>query len=74
MLSEFQHTIACREHTLPRDDKSSQPKGWIRGNTRIGPILCKGNVSCTSYSRTFYDTQMATANCVHPQRVQLEQP
>ena len=27
--SEFLHTIACREYTLPRDDKSSQPKGWI---------------------------------------------
>ena len=26
---------------------------------------CKGNVSCTWYSRTFYDIQMATANCVH---------
>ena len=25
--SEFQHTIACREYTLPRDDKASQPKG-----------------------------------------------
>ena len=37
--SEFQHTIACREYTLPRDDKSSQPKGWIRGNTRIGLVL-----------------------------------
>ena len=37
--SEFQHTIACREFTLPRDDKASQPKGWIRGNTRIGPVL-----------------------------------
>ena len=37
--SEFQHTIACREYTLPRDDKASQPKGWIRGNTRIGPFL-----------------------------------
>ena len=36
---EFQHTIACRENTLPRNDKSSQPKGWIRGNTRIGPVL-----------------------------------
>ena len=34
---------------------------------------CKGNVSCTSYSRTFYDTQMATANCVHL-HAQLEQP
>ena len=37
--SEFQHTVACREYTLPRDDESSQPKGWIRGNTRIGPVL-----------------------------------
>ena len=37
--SEFQHTIACREYTLLRDDKASQPKRWIRGNTRIGPIL-----------------------------------
>ena len=34
--SEFQHTVACREYTLPRDDKASQPKGWIRGNMRIG--------------------------------------
>ena len=23
------HTVACREYTLPRDDGSSQPKGWI---------------------------------------------
>ena len=23
--SEFQHTVACREYTLPRDDKASQP-------------------------------------------------
>ena len=30
---------ACREHTLPRSDESSQPKGWIQGNTRIGPVL-----------------------------------
>ena len=37
--SEFQHTIACREYTLPRDDKASQPKGWIRENTRIGFVL-----------------------------------
>ena len=37
--SEFQETVACREYTLPRDDKASQPKGWIRGNMRIGPVL-----------------------------------
>ena len=27
-------TVACREYTLPRDDKASQPKGWIQGNMR----------------------------------------
>ena len=37
--SEFLHTVACREYTLPLDDPASEPKGWIRGNTRIGPIL-----------------------------------
>ena len=30
---------ACREYTLPRSDESSQPKGWIQGNTRSGPVL-----------------------------------
>ena len=29
----------CREYTLPRNDGSSQPKGWIRGNTKIRPVL-----------------------------------
>ena len=31
--------MACREYTLPRDESSSEPKGWIRGNTKIGPVL-----------------------------------
>ena len=31
--------MACREYTLHRDDESSQPRGWIEGNTRIGPVL-----------------------------------
>ena len=30
---------ACREYTLPRSDELSQPKGWIQGNTKIGPVL-----------------------------------
>ena len=30
---------ACREDILPRSDESSQPKGWIQGNTKIGPVL-----------------------------------
>ena len=38
-VGEFQQTVACREYTLPRDDKASQPKGWIRRNMRIGPVL-----------------------------------
>ena len=37
-LSQF-HAVACREYTLPREDEASQPKGWIQGNTRIGPVL-----------------------------------
>ena len=30
---------SCREYTLPRSDQSSHVKGWIRGNTKIGPVL-----------------------------------
>ena len=33
------HAVACREYTLPRDDESSQPRGWIQGNTKIGHVL-----------------------------------
>ena len=33
------NSVACREYTLPRDDRASQPKGWIQGNMRIGPVL-----------------------------------
>ena len=33
------HTVACRETTLPKDDGSSQLKGWIQENTKIGPVL-----------------------------------
>ena len=32
-------SVACCEYTLPRDDVSSQPRGWIQGNMRIGPVL-----------------------------------
>ena len=37
-LTQF-HAVACREYTLPREDGSSQPKGWIQGSTKIGPVL-----------------------------------
>ena len=32
-------SVACREYTLHRDDPASQPKGWVQGNMRIGPVL-----------------------------------
>ena len=38
-FSQFTESVACREYTLPRDEKLSDPKGWIRGNTQIGPVL-----------------------------------
>ena len=38
-FSQFTETMTCRECTVPKDEKSSDPKGWIRGNTKIGPVL-----------------------------------
>ena len=38
-FSQFTDSLACREYTLPRDEQLSDPKGWIRGNTKIGPVL-----------------------------------
>ena len=32
-FSQFAEPMTCREYTLPRDDKSADPKSWIRGNT-----------------------------------------
>ena len=37
-ISQF-HSVACREYSLPREDEASQLKGWIQGNTKIGPVL-----------------------------------
>ena len=37
-FSQF-NTVACREYTPPRDEEASEPKGWIRGNTKSGPAL-----------------------------------
>ena len=36
---QFAEPVTCREYTLPRDEKSTDPKGWIRGNTKIGLVL-----------------------------------
>ena len=37
-LTQF-HAVACREYTLPREDGSSQPRGRIQENTKIGPVM-----------------------------------
>ena len=38
-IGEQFYAKACREYTLPRNHGPSQPKGWIQGNTKIGPML-----------------------------------
>ena len=37
-FSQFTDAVACREYTLPRDEETSEPKGWMRGNTKNGPV------------------------------------
>ena len=37
-FSQCTEPVTCREYTL-QDQKTSDPKGWIRGNTKIGPLL-----------------------------------
>ena len=31
-------TGSCRKFSLPRNHQDSEPFGWIRGHTRIGPV------------------------------------
>ena len=38
-FSQFTDSVDSREYTLPRDKESSEPKAWIRGNTKIVPVL-----------------------------------
>ena len=37
-FSQFAEPVTCREYTLPRDEKSTDPKGWIRGITNIDGV------------------------------------
>ena len=48
-LSHFTEPVTCRECILPRDEQSSDPKGWIRGNTKNWPVL-----DTTSYLQSKY--------------------
>ena len=45
-FSQKTEPITCREYTSPRDEKSTDSKGWIRGNTKIGPVLEVTTVTC----------------------------
>ena len=38
-LATLDCPVSCQECTLLRDDDSSRAKGWIRGNTKTGPVL-----------------------------------
>ena len=38
-FSQFTEPVSCREKTLPRDETSTEPKGWIRGHTKVGLVL-----------------------------------
>ena len=38
-LTGIDCTISCREETFPPEEERSKPRGFIRGNTRIGPVL-----------------------------------
>ena len=42
------NTVACREYTLPRDDGSSQRRGWIQGKHQKLDLCWKSRpVACT---------------------------
>ena len=40
------HAVACREYTLPRDDGSSQPKGWTQEIRKLDPCWKLRPVVC----------------------------
>ena len=55
-FSQFTEPVTCREFSLPRDDKLTDPKGWIRGTTKIGPLL----EVTTSYLQGKYGVEIRT--------------
>ena len=50
----FAEPVTCREYTLPRYQKSTDPKGWIRENTKIEPV----SEVTTSYSQGKYGVEI----------------
>ena len=37
-FSQFTDAMTSHEYTLPRGEKSTDLKDWIRGNTKNGPV------------------------------------
>ena len=62
-FSQFTDSVACREYTLPRDESLSEPKGWIRGNTKIGPVLEVG--TCCFHGKYGVAIRIDSTNKVH---------
>ena len=57
---KFAEPVTCREYRLPRDDKSNDPKGWIRENTIIGPVL----EVTTSYLLSKYGVEIRNESAI----------
>ena len=38
-MEKLDGPIACRKYTFPRNEETTRATGWIRENTRIGPVL-----------------------------------
>ena len=57
-FSQLTEAVACGEYTLPRDEDSSEPQGWIRVNTQIGPVL----EVTTSYLQGKYGVEIRIAS------------
>ena len=58
-FSQFTDSVACCEYTLPTDEHVSEPKGWIRENTKIGPVL----EVTTCYTQSKYGVEIRIRVC-----------
>ena len=61
-FSQLTESVACCKYILPIDEKSTDPKGWIRGNTKIGPVF----EVTTSHLRGKYGVEIR--NWIYKQR------
>ena len=52
----------CREYTMPRNEKGTRVRGWIRKDTRIGPVL--NTEVCYHEDRYRIEVQDTTASWV----------